>query len=103
MSENESAQKAQKNTRVVVNQQQIDGQLVPHSTSGDAHNHDGEEHEETPAVVNKLTECVEFDRDAEVRSAYHCVALSALFEYTLGRCVLIMLLMPLCVRMLCGC
>lgn len=103
MSENESTQKAQKSTRVVVNQQQADGQLVPHAASGDVHNHDGEEHEETPAVVNKLTECVEFDRDAEVRSAYHCVTLTALFKYTLGRYALIILLVSLCVRMLCGC
>lgn len=78
MSENGSAQKAQKSARVVVNQQ-TDGQMVPHSAN--THDHGGEEHEETPAVVNKLTECVEFDRDAEVRLGVHCVTLTALFVY----------------------
>lgn len=68
MSENESAPKEKKTARVVVNRQQEQtsgDQLAPHSAS---HDHDdGEEHEEKPAVVNKLTECVDFDHDAEVR------------------------------------
>jgi hypothetical protein len=56
---------APKTARVVTNQQHA---IVPASgATGDAHDDDGE-HEEAPPVVNKLTECVEFDRDAEVRA-----------------------------------
>ncbi|KAF1321107.1 Protein phosphatase 1 regulatory subunit, partial [Globisporangium splendens] len=53
---------APKTARVVTGQQQA---ITPAAgVSVGAHDDEGE-HEEAPPVVNKLTECVEFDRDAE--------------------------------------
>lgn len=77
LNDSEPPAKIAKTARVVTNhhqQQQEDGEeaIVP-KANGD----DREEQEETPAVVNKLTECVEFDRDAEVCDRSISIAPSA--------------------------